>query len=167
MDTPNYVIITPARNEEAYIEKTIQSVISQTILPRKWIIVSDGSTDKTEEIISRYAKENHFIQLLTSKGDLKRNFGSKVNAFNAGYQLLKDMSYDFICNLDADVTFSSNYFESILQEFDEWKQIIMNIDANIDEIPAYKKKIQSEPENKEHLEKLDELYLKLRFNENL
>ncbi|MEL6820905.1 MAG: glycosyltransferase family A protein, partial [Calditrichota bacterium] len=64
-----YVLITPARNEEAYLEKTIQSVIAQTILPEQWIIVSDGSTDRTDEIAAGYAEKHSFIQLITNEGD--------------------------------------------------------------------------------------------------
>ena len=119
MDTQNYVIITPARNEEAYIEKTIQSVISQTILPRKWVIVSDGSTDRTDEIVNQYVKDFTFIELLRAGGDQDHNFGSKVNAFNAGYETLGDVQYDYIGNLDADVSFDKNYFERIIEKFEK------------------------------------------------
>ncbi len=112
-----YVLITPARNEEAYIEKTIQSVVAQTVLPKKWVIVSDGSTDSTDLIVRRYAKKHTFIQLLTVSRDGKFNFGSKVNAFNEGYKHLQDINYDFIGNLDADVVFSSHYYHYILEEF--------------------------------------------------
>ena len=77
-----YVLITPARNEEAYIEKTIQAIISQTILPEKWIIVSDRSTDQTENIVRKYANEWDFIELLRVQGDRARNVGSKVRAIH-------------------------------------------------------------------------------------
>ncbi len=63
-----YVLITPARNEAAYIEKTIHSVINQTILPLKWVIVSDGSTDGTDEIVKKYLAANPFMQLLKRGG---------------------------------------------------------------------------------------------------
>ena len=118
MYTPTYVIITPARNEEDYIEKTIQSVVGQTILPRKWVIVSDGSTDRTEEIVQRYCSVYPFIKLVTSDGDNNRNFGSKVKAFDAGYAVLGEPVYDFIGNLDADVSFNGDYYENILKEFE-------------------------------------------------
>ena len=113
----SYVLVTPARNEENYIEKTISSVISQTLKPRKWIIVSDGSTDRTDEIVKKYALDHEFIQLEAVASSNKRNFASKVAAFNKGYALLKDMDYEFIGNLDADVSFNPDYFEKILQEF--------------------------------------------------
>ncbi len=118
MSAAGYVLITPARNEEEYIEKTIQSVISQTVLPEKWIIVSDGSTDRTDEIAGTYADKYSFIELVTASSDHKRNFGSKVKAFNAGYAHLGQTHYSFIGNLDADVSFDPGYYESILKEFD-------------------------------------------------
>lgn len=113
----DYVLITPARNEEAYIEKTIKSVVAQTIRPKKWVVVSDGSIDRTEEIVSRYTKEYDFIQLVCVEGDSTRNFGSKVNAFNAGYCSIRHIKHDFLGNIDADISFQSDYFETILQEF--------------------------------------------------
>lgn len=112
-----YVLVTPARNEEAYIEKTIQSVVNQTILPQKWVIVSDGSTDKTDQIVEKYESKYDFIELVKAENTENRNFGSKVNAFKAGYDKLGNLHYEFVGNLDADVSFESSYFENILNEF--------------------------------------------------
>ena len=114
-----YVLITAARNEEAFIEKTITSVISQTILPLKWIIVSDGSTDLTNEIVYQYEKTCNLIKLIRVTSDEKRNFSSKVNAFNVGYKQIKNLDYEFIGNLDADVSFESDYYERIIKYFQE------------------------------------------------
>jgi len=114
-----YVLITPARNEEAYLEKTIQSVIAQTILPQRWVIVSDGSTDRTDEIAAGYARKHDFIQLITNEGDTERNFGSKSKAIEYGYRQLKDIEYDYIGNLDADVAFEPDYYKSVLGKFEE------------------------------------------------
>lgn len=113
----SYVLITPARNEEAYIEETIKSVISQTILPKKWVIVSDGSTDRTDDIANKYAIRHDFIQLIRADGDRIRNFGSKAKSIDIGYGQLKKIEYDFIGNLDADISFDQNYFENILTKF--------------------------------------------------
>lgn len=118
-----YVLITPARNEEAYIERTIQSVISQTILPVKWIIVNDNSTDKTEVIADKYVSMYDFINLVNIKSDDKRNFSSKANAFNIGFEKLEINEYEYIGNLDADVTFKYDYFEKILKKFEEDSQL--------------------------------------------
>ena len=120
LNTP-YVIITTARNEEAYIEKTIQSVIAQTVLPKKWVIVSDGSTDRTDEIVKQYETNHDFIQLLRKESDMDRNFGSKVYAIRAGVEQLNAnaIEYDFIGNLDADVSLEPDYYERTLAKFDE------------------------------------------------
>lgn len=116
---PTYVIITPARNEEAFIEKTIQSMVSQSVLPRKWVIVSDGSTDATDEIVKKATEKHSFIEFVSASTIGQRNFGSKVNAINAGYKRLKNTEYKFIGNLDADVSFHPNYFEMILKQFNK------------------------------------------------
>src|SRR5262245_17925388 len=110
----SYILITPARNEEAYIEITIQSVISQKYLPKRWIIVSDGSTDRTDEIVQKYLIENSWIELLRMPEKRERHFAAKVQCFNAGYERIKDMYYDIIGNLDADISFESDYFAFLL-----------------------------------------------------
>lgn len=112
--TVRYVLVTPARNEEKYIEKTIRSVISQTILPEKWIIVSDGSTDKTADIVKKYEEDYTFLQLLERKPNDSRNFGSKVFAIQAGVECFQGMGYDFIGVLDADITFEPDFFENVI-----------------------------------------------------
>jgi len=113
----SYVLITPARNEEAYIEKTIQSVISQTILPKKWVIVSDGSTDRTDEIVNQYSKRYKWIKLLRMPEHRDYHFVAKASCFNAGYHLVKKLKYDIIANLDADISFEEDYFEFLLEKF--------------------------------------------------
>jgi glycosyltransferase involved in cell wall biosynthesis len=116
----SFVLITPARNEEAHIESTIQSVIKQTPLPKKWVIVSDGSTDKTDEIVNQYTSQYDWIDLIRMPERRDRQFAAKVNCFNAGYERIKDMSYDIIGSLDADISFESGYFEFLLSKFIEF-----------------------------------------------
>jgi glycosyltransferase involved in cell wall biosynthesis len=116
-----YVLVTAARNEERYIRNAIETVASQTILPHRWVIVSDGSTDGTEEIIFEYIRQLDFLSLVRRKGDLKRNFGSQVRAINAGIAFLEetDPDFDFIGNLDADISLERDYFERILVKFQQ------------------------------------------------
>lgn len=114
-----YVLVTPARNEERYIEKTIQSVISQTILPLKWVVVSDRSNDRTDDIVGRYANEHGFIELVKLRGNGARSFGAQVRAINSGYQRVKSLQFKYICNVDADVTFPDYYFEALLGKFEK------------------------------------------------
>jgi poly-beta-1,6-N-acetyl-D-glucosamine synthase len=114
-----YVLVTPARNEEACLEKTIQSVLSQTVLPERWIIVNDGSTDRTGVIAEKYRSVHAFISVLHLSRDGGPDFGSKASAFNAGCDELGNLKYDLIGNLDADVTFPPDYFETIISKFKE------------------------------------------------
>src|ERR1035441_990433 len=104
-----YVLVTAARNEAAYIEKTILSVLSQRLQPMKWIIVNDGSEDNTEEIIARYVASAPFVELISIKSPPRRNFASKVYALNTGAAALRAYDYGFVGHLDADVSFSSGY----------------------------------------------------------
>ena len=116
---PDYVLITPARNEEAFIEKTIRSVIVQTVLPKRWIIVSDGSTDRTDEIARKYISLNNWMELvrMPERGD--RQFTAKVHCFRAGYKHIENLEFDVIGNLDADLSFEPDYFEYLLAKFSE------------------------------------------------
>lgn len=114
-----YVLITPARNEADFIESTLKSVVSQTIRPLKWVIVSDGSTDGMDEIVSRYSAEHSWIELVRMPERRERHFAGKVNAFNAGSARVKDLPYDIIGNLDADVSFDADYFSFLLSKFAE------------------------------------------------
>ena len=109
----SYVLITAARNEVDYISKTIESVINQTVLPEEWVIVSDGSTDQTDEIISYYAAKYNFIELLRLPEHSERDVGLRENTLTAGYAQLKGEKYELIGNLDADVSFSPDYYEMI------------------------------------------------------
>jgi glycosyltransferase involved in cell wall biosynthesis len=112
-----YVLITAARNEGEYIEKTIQSVIAQTILPEKWVIVSDGSTDRTDQIVLYYSQRNKFMELIQVEDKRQRSFTSKVNSIKLGCERLSNLDYDYLGNLDADVSFQANYYESVLAKF--------------------------------------------------
>ncbi len=113
---PSYVLITPARNEARLIERTIQSVVRQTVLPLKWVIVSDGSTDGTDEIVKRYAAEHAWIELLRLPERRERHFAGKAHAFNSGKARVDEQPYEVIANLDADITFESDYFAFLLEK---------------------------------------------------
>jgi biofilm PGA synthesis N-glycosyltransferase PgaC len=114
-----YIIISPVRNEEKNIGKTIQSVLSQTIRPMRWIIVDDGSSDKTISIIEEYIKNNNWISLLklADRGYYDLMTGGEIKAFFRGYELVKNMDYEFIIKLDGDISFDEFYFEKLFNEF--------------------------------------------------
>jgi glycosyltransferase involved in cell wall biosynthesis len=117
LSLPRYILITPARNEADYIELTLKSVVAQTVLPLKWVIVSDGSTDETDAIVTRYAAQNEWIELVRMPARKERHFAGKVLAFKAGQEKVKDLNYEIIANLDGDVSFDQDYFEFLLQKF--------------------------------------------------
>ncbi len=114
---PPYVLITPARNEEAFIEKTIEAVTRQTVLPIRWVIVDDGSTDGTAEVVRRRVARYPWIEMLQMPPHGQRSFAGKVYAFNAGYQRVKPLAYEVIGNLDADISFDHDYCEFLLSQF--------------------------------------------------
>ena len=115
----SYVLITPARNEEAFIEKTLESMIQQTVPPLKWVIVNDGSTDRTAEIIDRYLGKCSWIEMVQMPQRRDRSFAAKVQAFNAGFERVKDLPYEVIGNLDADISFDKDHFEFLTRKFVE------------------------------------------------
>jgi poly-beta-1,6-N-acetyl-D-glucosamine synthase len=114
-----YVLISPARNEAAFIEKTIESVIHQTVLPVKWVIVDDASTDQTAKIVSRYLSQNPWIELVRRPQRSDRSFAGKAHAFNAGFEKVKDLEFEVVGNLDADISFETDHFEFLLRKFAE------------------------------------------------
>lgn len=115
----NYYIVIPAHNEEAFIALTLDSLISQTVLPKKVVVVNDNSTDKTAEIVMAFAKENPFITLVNKTSEAIHLPGSKViQAFHKGFETL-DENYDVIVKLDADLILPHNYFETILNTFEK------------------------------------------------
>ena len=115
----SYVIITPARNEAKFIDKTIQSVIHQTVLPLKWVIVNDGSTDNTAAIVQQYLPDYPWIKLVDLPVRQERHFAAKVYAFDAGQEQVKALSYDIIGNLDGDISFDPDHFEFLLRRFED------------------------------------------------
>ena len=112
-----YVLITAARNEEKVIEQAIRSVVSQNPPPRRWVIVSDGSTDRTDDIVRKYLAEYPWMELLRMPERRDRHFAAKVQCFNAGYERFRGEDFDIIGNLDADITFEGDYFEFLLAKF--------------------------------------------------
>ncbi|EFK11538.1 glycosyltransferase, group 2 family protein [delta proteobacterium NaphS2] len=115
-----YVIITPVKNEERYVEYTIQSIIKQTVLPAQWIIVDDNSSDTTFSIVKRYAKKYPWITAVSYKKSIARQSGGGViRAFYYGFQnFLKIEDWHYVVKLDGDISIDSKeYFEGIFKMF--------------------------------------------------
>lgn len=118
LSSPVYILITPAHNEEDFIEKTIESVVAQTARPLKWVIVDDGSTDKTAAIADDWASRHPFIEVIKLKRDNQRSFARKAHAFAEGLKIVEELPFEFIGNVDADMSFAPDYFENILKDFE-------------------------------------------------
>ena len=113
-----YVIITPVRDEALYIEKTIESVASQTIKPVEWVIVNDGSTDDTGKIIDQYSKNYPWMHIIHRENrGFRKSGGGVIEAFYDGYNSLKSKDWDFIVKLDGDLSFKQDYFEGCFERF--------------------------------------------------
>ena len=115
----SYVLLTAAYNEEQHISRVIESVVSQTIPPVLWVIVSDGSTDRTDEIVKSLAEPHGFIRFIRRKKTGGHGFASKGLALQTGFAALGETDFAYFCTLDADVSFGKDYFETILRKFNE------------------------------------------------
>jgi glycosyltransferase involved in cell wall biosynthesis len=113
-----YVIVTPARNEEAVLAKTADSVAAQSQLPERWVIVDDGSTDSTAAIAEEYARRVPWIRLVRRPARADRSFAGKAHAVRAGLEAARDVQFDIFVNLDADVSFEPGYMAFLLQKFE-------------------------------------------------
>src|ERR1041385_176554 len=114
-----YVLITPAHNEEKFIQKTLDSMVAQTAIPERWVIVDDGSTDRTAEIVKSYSQRIPWIELVQRPRRSERTFAGKADAFNIGFERVRALPFDVVGNLDADVSFDSDYLEFLLAKFCE------------------------------------------------
>ncbi len=121
---PSYLVISPVKDEEAFVEHTLRSMVAQTVKPVRWIIVDDGSTDRTPSILERYRAEAQWIQVLRSPPGRKRQPGSAViGAFNRGWEAAAGLEFDFVVKLDCDLSFDADYFERLLGKFESEPQL--------------------------------------------
>jgi poly-beta-1,6-N-acetyl-D-glucosamine synthase len=120
MSSVRYVVITPVRNEAAFVDRTIESMAAQTLRPQQWVIVDDGSTDGTSRILETAAGQHAWVTVVTraDRGSRKSG-GGVVEAFYDGYSALDQASWDFLVKLDGDLTFGSDYFARCLAHFDQ------------------------------------------------
>lgn len=121
----NYYVVIPAHNEAQHIALTLESLVNQTVLPAKVVVVNDNSTDETENIVNSFIEKHSWISLINNSSEAKHLPGSKViMAFNKGLETL-DQNYDVIVKADADLIFPENYFETIIHHFQSDNQIGM------------------------------------------
>lgn len=119
MSTGNYILVTPARNEARFLPALIESIQDQNILPALWVIVSDGSTDDTDAVVEPFLQKLSFLRFIRLNSAAGRSFGAKARAFGVGYSLAESLDFDFVGNLDADITLEPDYYERILFEMSQ------------------------------------------------
>lgn len=118
MERPDYVIISPVKDEERYLSLTLCSVTNQTVPPRRWIIVSDGSGDRTADIAREWAAKHPWISVIEKENEgARQRGGGVVRAFYRGFELVREEPWEFVVKLDGDLSFGSRFFERILAEF--------------------------------------------------
>ena len=144
---PPYVLVTPAKNEEATIAVTIASVVNQVVRPAEWVIVSDGSTDRTDEIVRAAALSHPWICLLPLPPRRQRSFAAVVQATEAGVRALTLASYSYIGLLDSDVRFQPDYFKKVLETFEASPQlglaggVVIDLGSPRDRLPRNRKDV--------------------------
>ncbi|WP_273272700.1 glycosyltransferase family 2 protein [Maribacter polysiphoniae] len=157
-----YYIVIPAHNEEAFLEETLSSLSTQTLPPKKVIIVNDNSSDGTEKIIDAFCnKYNTYLKLNTSSSKEHLPGSKVINAFRKGLALLDD-EYDFIVKLDADLILPKNYFESIASVFNENKNIGL-AGGFVYELDSNNEWTLNHPMNKKHVRGAFKAYTKACF----
>lgn len=118
MSRNKFIIITPARDEASFIGRTIESIVSQTVLPSEWVIVDDGSRDSTRTIAESASITHSWIKVVSreDRGFRDHDLGM-IEAFYHGLRHVTTLDYDFIFLIDADVILKPRYFEGILAKF--------------------------------------------------
>lgn len=121
MNTGQFIIVSPVRNEARNIEATLQSVVAQTVRPAVWVVVDDGSTDATPEIVKRYATDHAWIRLVTlpDRGYYDLLEAGELKAFLHGLSTVAEVKYEFLAKLDGDIAFDEHYYEQLLERFAE------------------------------------------------
>ena len=159
----NFYIIIPAHNEDAFIGKTLESLVNQTLLPKKLIVVNDNSTDQTEAIVDGYSKTYPWISQVISKSSDQHLPGSKIiNAFYKGFETLDD-NYDVICKFDADLIFPDNYLETLANHFS--KNTKLGMASGFCYIEKDNQWILENLTNKDHIRGALKAYRKTCFNQ--
>jgi len=113
---PRYLLISPCRDEAKYMRQTLDSVVRQSVRPAKWVIVDDGSSDETPQMLAEYARRHDWIRIVTRPDRGHRLVGPGViDAFYAGYETVNPDDYDYVCKLDLDLRLPPRYFEILMQ----------------------------------------------------
>lgn len=124
MDRQSYVVVSPVRNEEGNLPKTIKSMMTQTLRPARWVIVDDGSSDGTAGIARKYAAENEWVRVVQrADRGFRKPGGGVVEAFYEGLRQVERMQWEYLVKLDGDVSFGKGYFEQLLGYFAQVRRL--------------------------------------------
>ena len=116
----SYIVITPVRNERGNLPRTIASFEAQTVLPVRWVIVDDGSTDGTAELVDEAAARFDWITAVHRADRGFRQPGTGVvQAFNEGLARVSGEAFDYMVKFDADLAFEADYFERCFEKFEQ------------------------------------------------
>jgi len=136
------ILITAAKNEEALIGQTLASVVSQSLRPLEWVIVDDGSTDRTRTIVQEFAEKYSWIQLVAKPCRSERDFAAVVHAIDTGISACRAKDYDYVGLIDADLRFESNYFQAIIQHLENHPRsglvggMVVDVGDSKDQLPT-------------------------------
>jgi poly-beta-1,6-N-acetyl-D-glucosamine synthase len=120
----SYVLISPCRDEAKFMRQTLDSVVDQSIKPKKWVIVDDGSTDETPKILEEYRSKHSWIEIVTRNDRGRRAVGPGViDAFYAGYERINPNQFEYLCKLDLDLRLPRRYFEVLMQRMEADQRI--------------------------------------------
>jgi len=128
-----YVLVSACRNEDAYIEGLIDGIAAQTVRPLRWVIVDDGSTDDTYAHAAARGRDLGFLQIVRMPGGRPRSFTSQVFAAGHGCQLIKELKFDFVGFLDADIRIEPDYFERLIKFFEDDPRLGLGGGAVVDQ----------------------------------
>lgn len=119
-----YLLVTPCRNEAAYLQTTIDAVAAQTVPPTRWIVIDDGSTDDTPEILARAGESMPYLEVVRREDRGRRSVGPGViDAFYAGYERIDPGDFDYVCKFDADLDLPRRYFETVMERMEATPRI--------------------------------------------
>jgi len=139
----SFIVITAAKDEGQYLERTIVSMLQQTALPKLWVIVDDGSHDRTPQIAKEFAQKHDWIvAMAVHRGTDRRPGSSEIRAFYVGFNIVRNEEYDFLVKLDADLEFPPDYFEKLLDKFDQDPHLGIASGAYIEEHNGTKKDVR-------------------------
>ena len=115
-----YLLVSPCRDEGQYLRRTLESVAAQSVQPALWVVVDDGSTDDTPEILEEFARKLPYLRIVRRTDRGHRQVGPGViQAFYAGLETVQLEDFDYLCKLDMDLDLPARYFEILMERMEK------------------------------------------------